>query len=97
MPKGYWITWYRSAVDPSVHANYAALAGDAITACGGRFLARGIPSVAYEGSLSHRCVVIEFSSVSKAISAYESSAYQGALAKLNGSAEREVRILEGVI
>ena len=39
--------------------------------------------------------VIEFESVKKAIEAYESREYQTALAILKGSAERDVRIIEG--
>ena len=44
MPKGCWITSYGSEVDPVAHADDAVLAGEAITAFGGRFLARGSPS-----------------------------------------------------
>ena len=94
MPRGYWITWYHSAVEPAAHARYADLAGKAITALGGRVLARGAPSATYEGGPGHRCVVIEFNSVADAIAAYESSAYRTALAALDSSVKREVRILE---
>lgn len=93
--KGYWITWYHSPVDPEQHARYAALATKAIAAFGGRFLARGVASAAYEGEPGHRCVIIEFDSVSDAVAAYESVAYQKALAALDGSAKRGVRIVEG--
>lgn len=96
MQKGYWITLYRSISDPVAVAKYADLAGPAIIASGGRFLARGVPSVTYESGVSERCVVIEFESVAKAIAAYESPAYQEALDVLKGAAEREVRIVAGV-
>ena len=95
MEKGYWITWYHSAVDPGAHAKYTRLAGRAIESAGGRFLARGVSAAAYEGGTNQRCVVVEFDSVGDAIAAYESSAYQEALAALEGSAKREVRIVEG--
>lgn len=95
MPKGIWITSYQSVSDPGAHAHYAELAGPAIAAFGGRFLARGMPCRTYEGGLDQRCVVIEFDSVADAVAAYESASYQAALALLEGSAEREVRILEG--
>jgi uncharacterized protein (DUF1330 family) len=95
MPKGYWITWYSSTVDPAVHAKYADLAGKAITSQGGRFLARGNPAATYESGPGHRSVVIEFDSVAEAIAAYESPSYQAAVAALDGSVKREVRILEG--
>lgn len=46
--------------------------------------------------MNQRSVVIEFDTVEKAISAYESPAYQAALKVLEGAVERDVRILEGV-
>ena len=42
MPKAYWISAYRQIYNPDALAAYAKLAGPAITAAGGRFLARGI-------------------------------------------------------
>ena len=95
MAKGYWITWYQSAVDPAAHAKYTQLAGSAIENAGGRFLARDVSAAAYEGGINQRCVVVEFDSVAHAIAAYESSAYREALAALDGSAKREVRIVGG--
>ena len=50
----------------------------------------------YEAGLNERVVVIEFDSVNQAIEAYESSEYQAALAILKDSAERDLRIMEGV-
>ena len=96
MAKGYWVTSYRSISDPIAHSRYAELAGPAIEAFGGRFLARGVLARSYEGSGEQRCVIIEFGSVDDAIAAYESAAYQAALAVLDGLVERQVRIVEGV-
>jgi uncharacterized protein (DUF1330 family) len=79
--------------DEATLKNYARLAGPAIEAYGGRFLARGIPVKAYEFGLNQRLVIIEFESVQKAIEAYESPEYQTALAILKDSAERDVRII----
>lgn len=93
MAKGYWITCYRSVTDEATLANYARVAGPAIGAHGGRFLARGNPAKAYEAGLNRRLVIIEFESVQKAIEAYESPEYQTALAILKDSAERDVRII----
>ena len=93
MAKGYWITCYRSAADEATLANYARVAGPAIEAHGGRFLARGNPAKVYELGLNQRLVIIEFESVKKAIEAYESPEYQAALAILKDSAERDVRII----
>lgn len=95
MPKGYWITWYHSDVDPTVHPRYAALAEEAIASFGGRFLARGLPVATYEGGFGHRCVVVEFDSTADATAAYESAAYRAALDVLGNTVKREIRIVEG--
>ena len=47
MAKAYWITTYRSISNPEALAAYAKLAGPAIQAAGGRFLARGMPAAVY--------------------------------------------------
>jgi len=96
MTKGYWITCYRSVSSPARLAEYAKLAGPAIEAGGGRFLARGVAAKAFEAGLTQRSVIIEFETLDKAISTYESPAYQAALRLLDGGAERDVRIVEGV-
>jgi uncharacterized protein (DUF1330 family) len=96
MAKGYWVTFYRSVSNTAALAEYAKLAGPPIQAAGGRFLARGTAAKSYEAGLNQRSVVIEFDSVEKAVAAYESPAYQAAVTVLEGAAERDVRILEGV-
>ncbi|HMD31770.1 MAG TPA: DUF1330 domain-containing protein [Candidatus Acidoferrales bacterium] len=95
MAKGYWITLYRSVSKPEALAEYARLAGPAIEAGGGRFLARGVPTKVVEQGISDRTVIIEFESVQKAIAAYQSPAYQAALKALGGTAERDLRFVEG--
>lgn len=95
MPKGYWITFYRAVSNPAALAAYAKLAGPAIAAGGGRFLVRGTPAKTYEAGLDQRSVVIEFESLERAIAAYESPAYQEARKLLEGSVERDVRMLDG--
>lgn len=96
MAKGYWVATYRSVADPDALAAYAALAGPAIAAAGGRVLARGMPAQLYEAGLQQRTVLIEFASVAQAQAAHDSRAYQEALALLAGTAERDIRIIEGV-
>ena len=96
MAKGYWVTFYRSVSNPSALAEYAKLAGPAIEAGGGRFVARGMPARAYEAGSDQRTVVIEFESVQKAIATYESPAYQAAKKLLEGAVEREVRMVQGL-
>ena len=96
MAKAYWFSIYRSINDPDKFAAYAKLAGPAITAGGGRFLARGMPAQVYEAGLQQRVVLVEFDSVEAARAAHDSPAYQEALAALAGAADREIRIVEGV-
>jgi len=94
MAKGYWITFYRSVSNPAALAEYAKLAGPAIQAGGGRFIVRGTPYRTCEAGMNERTVVIEFDSVQSAIATYESPGYQAALKKLQGAAERDIRIVE---
>jgi uncharacterized protein (DUF1330 family) len=96
MAKGYWITFYRSISDPEAVAAYAKLAGPALLGHGGRFLVRGAPAKTYEHGIAQRTVAIQFDSVEKATAAYESPAYQEALAVLGNACERDIRIIEGV-
>ena len=96
MPKAYWISAYRAVKDPDKLAAYAKLAGPALTAGGGRFLARGEPATVYELGLRQRTVLIEFESVEQAVAAHDSPAYQAALAALGDGADREIRIIAGI-
>ncbi|MFZ0606344.1 MAG: DUF1330 domain-containing protein [Xanthobacteraceae bacterium] len=96
MAKGYWIATYFSISNPASLAEYAKLAGPAIAAGGGRFLARGTAAKAYEKGLKERVVVIEFDSVESAAAAHDSPAYQAALKVLNNGADRDLRIVEGI-
>ena len=96
MPKAYWVSTYRTVKNADSLAAYAKLAGPAITAGGGRFLARGEPSVVYELGLKQRTVLVEFDSVAQAVATHDSPAYQSALDALGDGADREIRIIEGV-
>ena len=96
MPKAYWISCYREVSDPAKLAAYAALAGPAIEAGGGRFLVRATAAKAYEDGRLDRTVIIEFDSVERAVAVHESAAYQRALAALDGGAVRDLRIAPGV-
>ena len=70
MAKAYWVATYRSISDPDALAGYAKLAGPAIQAAGGRFLARGTAAKAYEAGVVQRVVIIEFDNVEKAEAAH---------------------------
>ena len=96
MAKAYWIAFYRSIRNPDALAAYAKLAGPAIQAAGGRFIARGGTAKTYEAGLNQRVVVIEFESVAKATAAHDSPGYQEALKLLGNGAERDIRIVEGI-
>ena len=96
MPKAYWISCYHKVLDPAKLAAYAKLAGPAIEAGGGRFLARAVATQAYEAGLLERTVLIEFDSAEKAIATHESPAYRAALAALDGGVVRDLRIVQGV-
>ncbi|MFY9695097.1 MAG: DUF1330 domain-containing protein [Xanthobacteraceae bacterium] len=96
MAKGYWIATYFSISNPDAMAEYGKLAGPAIAAAGGRFLARGTAAMAYEKGLKQRVVVIEFDSVEKAAAAHDSPSYQAALKVLGNGADRDLRIVEGL-
>ena len=96
MAKAYWICLYRSISKPEAVAEYAKLAGPAIQSGGGRFLARGVAAKTYEAGLAQRTIVIEFDSVQQAMATFESAAYQAASRIIEGAAERDIRIVEGV-
>lgn len=96
MPKAYLVVQYRSISDPDKLAAYSKLAGPAITAAGGRFLVRGVAFEAYEGGQRQRTVVIEFPDRATAEALYASPAYQDAIKALDGAAERDMRLVEGV-
>src|SRR5207302_11053730 len=96
MAKAYRVATYRSISDPEALAGYAKLAGPAIAAAGGRFLARGTAAKAYEAGLIQRVVIIEFDSVEKAVAAHDSEGYQAALKVFGKAAERDLRIVEGL-
>jgi uncharacterized protein (DUF1330 family) len=96
MAKGYWIGAYRRILDPRKLAAYAELAGPAIEAVGGRFLARNGAIEVNEQGVSERTVIIEFDSYELACAAYRTARYQAALQALGNGVERDVRIVEGV-
>lgn len=95
MAKAYWIAMYHKVKNPEALAAYARLAGPAIQAAGGRFLARGMPAKTYDAGMDQRTVLIEFDSVASAIAAYDSAPYQAALKLLGDAVVRDIRIVEG--
>ena len=97
MAKAYWISAYRAVHNSDALAAYAELAGPAIRAAGGKFLARGMPAATKDAGVNQRLVLIEFPSVEAAQEAYKSAGYKKALEALGANAvERDIRIVEGV-
>lgn len=92
----YWINTFRSVRDEQRLAAYVELAGPAMKAGGGRFLARGLPAAVFETGTAQRTTLIEFPSVEAAVAAYRSPAYQEALRVLGDAAERDIRIIPAV-
>jgi uncharacterized protein (DUF1330 family) len=92
----YWINTYREITDEAKVAAYAELAGPALRAAGGTFIARGIPEQSYEAGEKTRTVLIAFDSVEDARAAHDSPDYQEALVVLDGGAVRDIRIVPGV-
>ncbi|NKZ07040.1 DUF1330 domain-containing protein [Actinomadura latina] len=96
MPKGYWVSVYRTIADPERLAAYDKLAGPAVKAAGGRLLTRGERVAAHDAGIAERVILIEFDSFERAVAARASAAYQEALAVLADGVERDFRIVEGL-
>lgn len=88
-----WIAHVK-VLDADAYGRYAALAGPAIAAHGGVFLARGGRYVQLEGNDRARNVVARFPSVEAAEACYRSPEYQAALDHARGASERDLVIVE---
>ncbi|ETX30784.1 DUF1330 domain-containing protein [Roseivivax isoporae] len=88
-----WIA-HVSVTDTEAYGKYAELAGPAIAAHGGEFIARGGRFVQLEGKERPRNVVARFPSVEAAETCYHSPEYQAALDHARGASERELVIVE---
>ena len=95
MPKGYWIA-HVDVRDPERYKDYVATAKPAFERYGAKFLARGGPYTAMEGTARGRNVVIEFDSVETAKACYNSPEYTAARAIRQKHADAEMVIVEGV-
>ena len=88
-----WIA-HVTVTDEDAYGKYAALATEAISAHGGRFIARGGRFVQLEGQARPRNVVAHFPSVEAAEKCYNSEVYQRALSHARDASERELLIVE---
>ena len=96
MPKGYFMSAHRSPANPEKRSAYLKLAKPAFEKAGGRPLASTNKITAHENGIVEQTVIVEFDSYEKAKAAYDSEDYQKALKALDGGADRDVRIFEGV-
>lgn len=93
MPTALWIAHVK-VTDAEAYGKYAALAGPAIAAHGGYFLARSGRHVQLEGNDRARNVVARFPSLEAAVACYNSEAYRAAMAHAKGAAERDLVVVE---
>lgn len=91
----YWIA-NSEVTDPERYGEYAKLAGPAIEAHGGKFLARGGAHKQMEGRDRSRNVLVVFPDMASAEACYSSEAYQAALKFAQGASVRDLVLVEGV-
>ena len=87
-----WIAHVK-VTDAEAYGRYAALAGPAIAAHGGTFLARGGRYVQLEAGL-RGADRRRFPSLEAAVACYHSAEYQAALAHARGASERDLMVVE---
>jgi uncharacterized protein (DUF1330 family) len=86
-PKGYLVAEIE-VTDAEAYKGYATKAGPIITACGGKYLARGGKVESLEGTApAARFVIVKFDSLAAAKACYWSKAYQ-AVAPIRQKASR---------
>ena len=94
MAKGYWIARV-DVTDPDGYQAYVKANAIAFAKFGARFLVRGGPSEAPEGTPRARNVVLEFADYATAVACYHSPEYQAAKALRDGRSVADVVIIEG--
>ncbi|SIS75887.1 Uncharacterized conserved protein, DUF1330 family [Roseivivax lentus] len=94
-----WIA-HVHVTDADAYGEYAKLAGPAIAAHGGEFMARGGKYVVLEGNKTadgqdrERHVVARFPSLEAAEACYRSDAYQEALSHARNASDRDLILVE---
>ena len=96
MPKGYFVSAHRSEADPEKRAAYLKLAGPAIQKYNGKILASTNKIKVFEDGKVEQTVIVEFESFEKAVECIDSEEYQDALLALDGGANRDCRVFEGL-
>jgi len=96
MPKGYFVSAHRREADPEKRAAYLKLAGPALQKYEGKMLASTNKIKVFENGIAQQTVIIEFETYQKAVDFIDSEDYQNALKALDGGADRDCRVFEGV-
>jgi|RhiMethySRZTD1v2_1073278.scaffolds.fasta_scaffold00115_68 uncharacterized protein (DUF1330 family) len=94
MAKGYWIGRV-DVSDPEGYKAYVAANAEPFRKYGARFLVRGGPFEAKEGTSRSRNVVLEFPSYAAALACYQSPEYQRAIALRTPHSAADVIVVEG--
>jgi uncharacterized protein (DUF1330 family) len=96
VPKAYVIVDIE-VIDPEQYTRYRELAGPAVEAAGGEYLARGGTTVVLEGDrVPKRVVLLEFPDLQAAQDWYDSPQYTAARATREGAALGSLIAVEGV-
>ena len=96
MKKAYWVGIV-NVKNHDEYKKYADIAGPALTAAGAKILSRGGRIKNLEGAAMNRIVVIEFPSMERAESFYQSDEYRNGLKYINSEvADRFLNIAEAV-
>ena len=96
MKKAYWVGVV-NVKNQDEYKKYADIAGPALIAAGAKILSRGGKIKNLEGAAMNRIVVIEFPSMEKAESFYQSDEYRKGLKYINSEvADRFLNIAEAV-
>ena len=96
MKKGYFLSAHRSEAKKEKRTAYIELAVPAIKKHGGTILASTNKIEVYENGRMEQTVLIEFESFEKVKKFYHSKDYQDALKALDGGADRDIRLFEGI-
>ena len=96
MKKAYWVGVV-NVKNHDEYKKYADIAGPALAAAGAKILSRGGRIKNLEGAAMNRIVVIEFPSMERAESFYQSDEYRNGLKYINSEvADRFLNIAEAV-
>ena len=96
MKKAYWVGVV-NVKNHDEYKKYADIAGPALTAAGAKILSRGGRIKNLEGAAMNRIVVIEFPSMERAESFYQSDEYRNGLKYINSEvADRFLNIAEAI-